>query len=1154
MFQHSWLDLDHYKINVEEFFIIHQNHCKAMQLTSIFPSGGCPGRKLTQKITRVMRLTAIILLAAGLTANAAGHSQTVTLDLKDVPIQRVFREVVRQTGTSIMYNEEIFNNAAPVTIKVVNATVPEVLSICLNGQPYSYEIIDRTVVIQPKQEDSRSIDSQQSLPSVDVKGIVLNENGEPIAGVTVMVKGTGQATSTDANGEFMLPAVDKNAVLIFSATNIETSVISLHGRTTLKLTFKTKVSPLDEVQIIAYGTTTERVATGNVNTVTAKEIGQQPVNNPLLALEGQVPGLFITQSTGIPGSGVGVQIQGQNSLRNGNDPLYIIDGVPYTSELLPDLDYILGNSGNNGSPAGSGNPLSFINPNDIESISVLKDADATAIYGSRAANGAILITTKKGLPGKTRVNVNVQNGWGHITRELSLMNTQQYLEMRHEAFKNDGLTPGPTDYDINGDWDTTRYTDWQKVLLGGTAQYKTATMSVSGGSENTQYLVSSTYQKETTVFPGNFSDQKGSVNFNINSSTPNQKFKFQLSGNYMTDVNHLPGYDMTFNTTLLSPNAPPLYTKDGKINWALDSSGNSTFSSNPISSLYTKDTRKTNNLISHALLSYQISRGLQIRSSFGYTNLQGNEIQTFPLTAFNPQYLAYTMRQANYENTNINSWIIEPQISYNRRIGNGKLEALAGATIEQNNNTSQQVQGSGYNSDLSLQNIGAAATLTAGYYNIASIYKYNAAFGKLNYNWEDKYIIDLTARRDGSSRFGSANEFHDFGAIGAAWIFSSDNFVKKNLSFLSFGKLSASYGTTGNDQIGDYQFRTLYSPTYQAIPYQGITGLAPNGLSNPYLQWESTKKLYFDMNLGFFKDRILLNAGYAVNRSSNQLLQYSLPFIAGFYGVSRNLPATVQNTSLEFTVKTTNIRTNNFSWTSNLNLTIPRNKLIAFPDLQNSGYQYEYTIGKSITGFKVFHLLGVDPATGVFQFLGGDGKPTFLPQYTIDQPTQISMDPKFYGGFQNNFRYKGFELDIFFQFVKQDGRTYPFGNLPGYFYGGSGNQPVWVLNRWQKPGDKAANSKFSTYASGNLFDSYEDATQSQAAFGDASFIRLKNLSLSWQIPDAIIKKANVQNCQIYVHAQNLITITKFQGMDPESQSVNSIPPLRVLTVGLQFGL
>jgi len=338
------------------------------------------------------------------------------------------------------------------------------------------------------------------------------------------------------------------------------------------------------VQVIAYGTTTRRLSTGDVSTVRAADIEKQPVSNPLLALQGRIPGLQITQASGLAGSGVKVRIQGQNSIGFGSDPLYIVDGVPFASQLLPTINNILGESGKvNNIPSGTGNPLSFINSSDIESIDILKDADATAIYGSRGANGVILITTKKGKAGQTKVDVNIQRGYGQVTRRLDLLNTQQYLQMRREAFTNDGLAipttttvPASDNYDLTF-WDQNKSTDWQKVLIGGTARYTDIHGSVSGGNKNITALIGAAYKKETTVFPGDFADQKGSLHVMINNVSENQKFKISLSGNYLIDNNELPGRDLTSAALSLPPNAPSLYNSDGSLNWATDASGSTTW-------------------------------------------------------------------------------------------------------------------------------------------------------------------------------------------------------------------------------------------------------------------------------------------------------------------------------------------------------------------------------------------------------------------------------------------------------------------------------------------------------------------------------------------------------------------------------------------------
>jgi TonB-linked SusC/RagA family outer membrane protein len=1135
-----------------------------MQLTAILRPGSCLGRP--KQFIRVMKLSALFLLAFCLQLSARTTGQTITLSVSNVSMKEVFRAIQQQTGLNILVSEKVLEKTGKVSLSVKDMPVEDVLNICFRNEQLSYAIVDGTIVVKSKPSSTVDLQSTTTLasapPPIDIHGRVTDSLGNPLVGASVTVKGSRKGTETDANGNFTLTGVNDNAIILISFTGFETRQIALTSNPGLKsggdisgvpftLTLIRSTSSLDQVQIIAYGTTTQRLNTGDVTTVTAADIEKQPVSNPLLALEGRVPGLFITQATGLPGSGVTVQIRGQNSIASGNDPFYVIDGVPYVSQLLPNLGQILG-----GSASGfyTGNPLSYINPSDIESISVLKDAAATAIYGSRAANGAILITTKNGKAGPTKVDINIQNGWGKVTRKLKLLNTQQYLQMRHEAISNDGLTTQPTDYDINGTWDTTRYTDWQKEFIGGTSQYTNVNATVSGGSVNTQYLIGGTYHRETTVFPGDFADQKGSLHFNINSVSPNQKFRIQLSGNYLVDNNQLPSTDLTKQAILFAPDAPPLYNADGSLNWAPNASGISTFYTNPLSYLYNKYQTITNNLVGNALISYQILPGLEIRSSFGYTNMQTNESSIFPLVDIAPELRSTSERFSVYANNNINSWIIEPQVSYKQVIGLGRIEVLAGTTIDQSKANGQQLSGSGYNSDLVLGDIHSAAIVSARS-STHSVYKYNAVFGRINYNWQDKYIIDLTARRDGSSRFGSANQFHNFGAVGASWIFSQEKFIKSNLSFISFGKFRASYGTTGNDQIGDYQFLSLYSPTSVGVAYQGAVGLQPNGLTNPYLQWEETKKLEFGMDIGVLKDRILFNVSYYHNRSSNQLLPYALPNITGFGGITRNFPATVQNTGWEFTLNTTNVKTRDFNWSTHINLSIPQNKLVAFPNLATSPYASIFVIGQPLSLVKEFHLLGVDPATGIFQFGAAHGNITTLPDTAANNAyatALINTSPMFYGGFQNTFQYKGFELDVLFQFVKQKIPNYFFGSYPGNFDEGSGNQPVSVLNHWQKPGDIAANQRYNSDFS--LGETFSDAAGSDAAWKSVYYIRLKNLSLSWQIPDIWQRKVHLQNSRLFILAQNLLTITDYLGLDPETTSTQTLPPLRVLTLGVQVGL
>jgi TonB-linked SusC/RagA family outer membrane protein len=1064
----------------------------------------------------------------------------------NAPLKSVLKEIRTQSGYNFIYTERIFEHARPVNIDVKATELDAVLREVFKDQPLSYSIDQKTIIVKVK-EDAFFEKVVDRFQAIDVRGRVVDSLGNGLPGASVSVKKSKGSTMTNANGEFYLPNVDENAVLVISYVGYNSRELSADANIgDVVLTMSD--SKLDEVQVIAYGTQQKKFSTNTIATVTAKEIARQPVSNPLLALQGRVPGLFIKQGSGVTASNVTVNVQGVNSLSNGSDPFYVIDGVPYTPQFT---DYSLMGGAMSGS---GGSTFNFINPADIESISILKDADATAIYGSRAANGAILITTKKGKAGKTKIDFNIQNGWGQITRKLELLSTQQYLEIRKEAYTNAGQTvptsasnPTTSNYDLTV-WDQNRYTDWQDILVGGTAKFTDLQGSVSGGSNTTQFVVSYGYHKETTVYPGDLADIKGNVRFNLDHTSPDHKFKYSLSGTYLEDKNTLNSEDLMGRAVLLAPNAPALYKDDGSINWQpLPNNPNiSSFRSNPIP-LYvtTKYSSKASNLLANNSISYEITPGLILKSTMGFNRLNGNENKILPIAAFRPE-LATKTRQASYLTKSITSWILEPQLSYTKSFQKSIFDLLIGSTFQQNKSDVLGLTGSGYSSDAQLQNPAAATTVSVN--NVSQLlYKYSAVFGRLNYRLLDKYIVNLTARRDGSSRFGSENKFNNFYSVGAAWLFADEDFFKNTLPFISYGKLRGNYGTTGNDQITDYRYLSSLDPYLVDIPYFQTVGLYPTNIANPLLQWEETRKLNFGLDLGILKNKILLNLSYYRNRSSNQLIGYILPSITGFDRIDRNFPATIQNTGLEIQLDVAVLKNKLFSWQSSFNLTIPKNKLVAFPALEESSYASNYILGKSVNIRQLFQFEGVNKTTGLYEFLDSKGQNTSDPSSITDRTVVVNLDPRFYGGWSNTFQYKGFSLDFLFQFVKQIGGNYRFGNAPGAF---NANQQTTVLNRWRKEGDIAEIQKISLGA--NAAIARDAVSASDAAYTDASFIRLKNAAFSYTFPTSSIKI--LSNTRVYVQGQNLITITRFEGTDPETQSVGLLPPLKMLTVGFQLTL
>jgi TonB-dependent starch-binding outer membrane protein SusC len=1104
-----------------------------MQLTSIAGRGSL--RVHLIYFVRIMKLTAIILLAACLSASARSNGQTITLKVKDAPLREVFREIQRQTGMNVIVKVELLNQAKPVTLNVSNMPVGEVLTICFKNGQLGYSIVDGTIVVEKMPVTERPLP-----PPITIKGRLVNENGEAVA-ATVLIKGTTRGIAAKPTGEFELTDVDENATLLITGISIEPLEIKVNGKTDLgAITVKMKVAGLGEVIINkGYYSEKQKYATGNVGKVTSKEIERQPVANVLGAVQGRVAGVTILQESGMPGSPFTVRIRGNNSIASGNEPLYIVDGVPFESTVS---SVMVTNTLFDGPRPST---LQLINPQDIESIEILKDADATAIYGSRGANGVVLITTKKAKAGRTATSFNISHGIGQIGHRLKLMNKEQYLDYRMLAFRTAGATPTAADLDVNGAWANNPEIDWIDKLVGNNAQYTDAQLSFSGGNANTQFLVNGAWHKETSVLPKESPYSRASVLFSITNSSNDKRFNLQVSGNFSSISSDLPYSDLK-DALFASPNSPAPLTEDGKINWATDWN-------NPYGRLEGRTRVNNNNLFGSAILSYKIWKGITARITGSYNKNQVNDNNTIPTTFYRPALNILT-GSANFSYNNSQTWNVEPQLNYEMQLGKGTFAALAGSTFQENKSDNSSIFATGYTDNGLLGNLAGAATIAKGQFQ-KSVYRYRGLYMRLNYNLHDKYVVNLTARRDGSSRFAPAYRFRNFGSVGAAWLFSNEDFLRKAMPFVSFGKLRASYGVVGNDQFADYRYLDLYTYTNFAQLYQASQGLFPGNLYNPDLVWEKNKKLEVGMELGFLKDRINVSASWYRNRSDNQIVQYPLPITTGFANVWTNLPAVVQNTGWELTLNTFNIDGRNFKWRTSFNITDQHNKLVSFPGLELTTYRNTLVVGQPLSAIKVLKYAGVDPLNGLYTFVTALGNITYTPNTNTDRYFPVNTDPGIFGGLGNNLTYKGFELDVFFQFSKRirENPLFYGSQHGGYFNRGTFHNNVpEMLNAWQKPGDITDVQRLSPLVS-NENSAYGNAKNSDFNYMDASYVKLKNVSLSWQFPQTLRKKLHLQNGRAYLMAQNLFTITRYKGWDPEmSYGVSNLPPLRTITAGIQF--
>lgn len=1099
-----------------------------------------------------MKLTIFFLTIAFLQVSAKGLSQSITLKVKNAPLAQVFREIEKQTGFVFIYGKAVLDKTSPVNLQVTNAPLNEVLNLCLRNQEISYTIEDnKYIVLKQKSAAAASYILNNEKPSgPPVSGSVFSSDGTPLVGATIVNRNSKESTITNSRGIFSLPFAAGD-VLEISYVGYETRVLKITADMLAKsggsfaITLDPKKSVLDEMVVIAYGTTTLRKSTGAVSSVTAADISKQPVANPLAALPGRVPGAIIAQNNGLPGSAVQVQIRGQGSLSSGTIPLYVIDGVPFTNfnGAAPPTD----NLNSFFSAANGGiSPFSMINPADIERIDILKDADATSIYGSRGANGVVLITTKKGRAGKTEVRASIYQGTGKVGHFIPMLNLQQYLAMRREAFANSNTTPTASNAPDLLVWDTTKSTDWQKALIGGTAHTTDAEATVSGGAGGTRFLFNAGYHRESTVFPGNNEDKRLSARLNADHTSQDNKFNISVSAAYSNDISNMPASDYTqmYN---LPPNLP-LYNSDGTVYW------NNAFSKVPASEYKRTTDATTGNLIGEMSLRYTILPGLNVKANLGYTKTDLDQHYSNPGSSDNPSTydpggFSGQNSFAYFVTNRMSNYIAEPTIDYSIKLGNGKLTALAGGSWQYNKNTTTNVVGYNYSVEALLGSLAAAGNWKTNYQNIAE-YRYEAVFGRLNYDWKGKYIINGTFRRDGSSRFGPNNRFGNFGSGGAAWVFSEESFVRDNVPFLSFGKLRASVGTTGNDQIPNYLYLGLYNPSTPMLTQATLNPQAT--LKNSNIHWETNTKYEVGLDLGFLHDRILLSADYYQSRSGNQITLMSVPSQAGVNAITDNFPALIVNKGMEFDLRTTNVKTKNFEWNSSFNITFYNNKLLKYPGLDKSFYATTYIVGKPVTVQQLYHYLGVDPTTGVAKYedQNGDGSIS----YTYDRIPMLQGNP-YYGGFSNTITYGNFQLDVMLQFHHRRGKTnlFPSTNPVGNMI----NQNTSVLNHWQKPGDDAL------YPAYRINGSDYNFTSSDFVWGDASYMKLRSAGVSYAVPQSVIKRFKMTGCMVSLRCQNLYTFTKNKYLYDTETTVTggptgpgngtiapALPPLRTITLGI----
>jgi TonB-linked SusC/RagA family outer membrane protein len=1133
-----------------------------------------PEWKELKKIILVMKLSVLLLFFTCLQLSAVVNSQTVSLKVSDASLRNVLREINRQTGYSFFYDDDLLRQAGRVTLDLSEVTIDEALAQCFSNMPVDYKIIDGTIVLKEKKievEEVNAFDWQQE--QMRLTGTVRDKKGVPLQSAAVVVKGTTTGASTDAEGNFVLYCPADSKVLEVSILGMKTQDIAISEKTTFEIFLEEEAMDIDEVQVIAYGTTTRRLNTGTVATVKTKNLVSHPVSNVLQALQGQVAGVSFNQTVSGVGSPIEIVIRGQNSFTSGTNPMIIVDGVVVNSAP----GGLLGSSSATGTGSATNtqqvgiSPLNFINPNDIESIDILKDADATSIYGSRGSNGVILITTKKAVMGETKFSVDVSTGFSTPSGMTKRLGTEDYLQMRKDAFAMGNPTATsainpitPTEFyapDLLL-WDQTAYTDWNEYTFGNPAPVYNLGIQMTGGNKLFKYLASAGYLKKYDVAYGKPYQERLTGRMVLGHTSADNKFSVNLASTFGYENQKFSQTSMTSSLSNVMNNVPnyELYNDDGSLYIPFGKHVNGHYI-NPVPVQNTSSESKTGNLLLSADLSYEIIRGLRAKMLISY-NLQDNAHHFYyPSTALSAQSTTNPDPYGTHTTNTFSALNFEPTLTYDTKITRGTLSLLAGGTILNRKTIYTSIQVKNPGSDALLNSYASGNPLVSS--NNEYYYKFSSFFGRATYNWEGKYLVNLTYRRDGSSRFGPENKFGNFGSAGLGWIFSEEKFISNSLSFLSFGKLRGSYGTTGSDNIGDFLYENILtgSTTYG---YAGQTILESAKVPNAAIAWEQTAKMDFGLELGFLQNRILFNTTWYRTISDNLLTSQALPLQTGYPSMSVNFEGTVQNTGMEFDLTTQNLAPGKkLSWKTSFNLSFNANKLISFPNLEASSYKTTYEIGRAIPSGGSNYLLempfnytGVDPATGMPQYedINGDGIISYG-DAGVNAAWIGTALPTTWGGLGNYFTYKGFGLDFFIQFTEKLMANCNYRLSP--IQGGLANASEDLKdNYWKQPGDVTKYPRLYTGVPGSSsilspLSSYYSTSSAHIVQG--TYFRLKNVQLTYTVPANLLQAKGIENLMFYLRGENLGVYTKQKlNKDPEIFWTTATPMLRTFAAGVQL--
>jgi TonB-linked SusC/RagA family outer membrane protein len=981
------------------------------------------------------------------------------------------------------------------------------------------------------------------------------EDGSTYPGVTVMVPGTTIGAITDLDGNYSITVPDNATELEFKYVGMKTVTVAIEGRSVIDVEMEEDILGLEEVVVVGYGRQLKTDLTGSIAKVSVEDLNEVPIVTFEHALQGVSSGVHIEQSSGKLGEGTKVRIRGSSSVSADNQPLYVIDGIPMYTENTA----ILTNHPTN--------PLAQINMADVETIEVLKDASAAAIWGSRAANGVIMITTKKGRAGRTNIDLNFSHGVSTRSNVVGFLNAAEYRELLDEAAQN-GIDQGDpwgfgdietfrdwiNDYIIPGyredHFEQSYDVNWEEEAFR-TGAVTNFDLSASGGNEKTSFFTGVSYlDQEGILIKNRF--RRATARLNLEHAATDH---IRVGMNTMvsrTRLDRVSG-DRAFSTPLQLVAqvavTPVIDPETGELN------ENTLYPSGLIDARDNYNKNVAYRALGNVYFTWEPVRGLTWRTDVAYDFItqKEDEFQGRRTNDGAPDGNG-TTRNVNVLKVTTNNYL-----SYSRQIGDlHAIEAVAGMTFENVARDLQSIQATGFPTD-AFQTIASASTNTF-YTGQETGFSYVSYFARANYKLADRYLLGASVRRDGSSRFGKNSRYGTFPALSAGWILSRENFMQ-NANFLSFLKIRASWGFTGNSGISNF----AHMGTYVGANYAGTSGIRPWSLASPDLKWETTAQTDIGLDFGFLRNRINGEFDVYYKKTEDLLLARTLPASSGYTGVTQNI-GSLENKGWEVVLNTSNLA-GEFKWNTSFNIAGNKNKIldIAGPDIIVG--ENRVREGEPIGVFVTRSYAGVNPDNGHAWYYMEDGTKT---ENYNEAPNLVvgSPNPDFLGGMTNSFLYKGFDLNILLSFVYGNSIYNSGGQYQSMqFSNWIDNQTKDQLNRWQKPGDVTdvpqAVFPFSEYSATNPSSRY---------LSDGSYLRLKSVSFGYSLPASVVDRMKLRSLRIYATGTNLFTWTDYKGWDPEvnmldgagvSQTTDNIyqgqdfytaPQARTITVGIRVGI